>query len=96
MTDEQGGRPPAVRTFHIPEFLAMRRLREMMGIRGDGTTPEDSARRALYLVLSDLLRLMGELKRAVESGRRCRVVDQPQPAEPGTLHIKLKIEVDRS
>lgn len=86
---------PLPRTFHIPEHALLRRLREMVAIRGDGTTPEDSVRLALSRFVGDFLRLATELKRRVEAGERCRIVEVPQQAEPGTMLLKLKIEVER-
>jgi hypothetical protein len=67
----------------------------MVGIRGDGTTPEDSVRIAMSRMVSEFLRLATELKRRVEAGERCRIVEVPQQAEPGTMQVKLKIEVER-
>jgi hypothetical protein len=94
MTGKSDGIPPVPRTFHIPEHALLRRLREMVAIRGDGSTPEDSARIAVARFLSEFLRLAAELKRRVEAGERCRIVEVPQPPEPGTMHVKFKIELE--
>jgi hypothetical protein len=83
------------RTFHIPEHALLRRLRDMVGIRGDGTTPEDSARVALSRLLTEFLRLVTELKRRVEAGERCRIVEVPQEQQPGAMQLKLRIEAER-
>jgi hypothetical protein len=91
MTDEQGGRPPTLRTFHIPELRTLRQLREMTGIHGDGSTPEDSARRATHLITCEVLRFLGELKRRIERGERCRVVEVERAFEAGMLSFKFKI-----
>lgn len=91
MTDEQGGPPPTQRTFHIPEYRTLRLLREMTGIHGDGSTPEDSARRATHAVICEVLRFMGELKRRIERGERCRVIEVERAIEAGMLSVKLKI-----
>lgn len=94
--DQFGKGPPLPRTLHIPEHALLKRLRENAAIRGDGTTPEDSARVAISRLVGEFLRLAGELKRRVEAGERCRIVEVPQPAEPGTMHIKLRIKGDSS
>jgi hypothetical protein len=94
MTTKTEGRT-LPRTFHIPEHALLRRLREMVAIRGDGTTPEDSARAAASRLLTEFLRLAVELKRRVEAGERCRIVEVPQEPEPGAMQIKFRIEAER-
>lgn len=96
MSENREGQRPLPRTFHIPEHALLRRVREMAAIRGDGRTPEDSARFALWRLIGEFLRLASELKRRVEAGERCRIVEEPQPPELGAMHVKLKIEVERA
>jgi hypothetical protein len=64
----------------------------MTGIRGDGSTPEDSARLAIYRVTVELLKLAHELKRRVERGEGCRIVEVEQVSEVGVLQLKFRIE----
>lgn len=90
-TDGQEGRPSAVRTFHIPEYRTLRHLRDMTGIHGDGSAPEDSARRATHVITSEVLRFLGELKRRIERGERCRVVQVEHAFGAGILSLKFKI-----
>lgn len=89
-----GGTPP-IRTFRIPEHDLLKRLRDMATIRGDGSTPEASARLAIYRVTAELLRLLLELKRRVERGERCRVVEVEQTTELGEFSLRFKIETQR-
>lgn len=67
----------------------------MATIRGDGSTPEASARLAIYRVTAELLRLLLELKRRVERGERCRVVEVEQTTELGEFSLRFKIETQR-
>jgi hypothetical protein len=90
-----GTPPPPVRTFRIPEHELLKRLRDMAAIRGDGGTPEASARLAIYRATAEVLRLLLELKRRIERGERCRVVEVEQTSELGELSLKFKIETQR-
>ena len=88
----RGGLAAPPRTFNIPELPALKRLRDMAAVRGDRGTPEDSVRVTIYRLMIELLRLAGELKRRVERGERCRIVEVEQATAPATLHVKFKIE----
>jgi hypothetical protein len=63
----------------------------MTGIHGDGSAPEDSARRATHVIISEVLRFLGELKRRIERGERCRIVEVERAFEAGMLSLKFSI-----
>lgn len=92
--------PPSLPLRHellIPEFKTLRELRRVLGRGGlpalDKRTPEDSARIASFRAIEELCRVLGEYKRRVENGERCRLVEREHGSEPGRLHVEFVIEV---
>jgi hypothetical protein len=88
--------PGPVRFFTIPELRLLQELREALARGGmpppDKRTPEDSARIGAFRTVAELLHLFGRLKRRIEGGERCRLVEREHAREPGRLVIELVIE----
>jgi hypothetical protein len=88
--------PESVRVFAIPELRLLQELRAALARGGmsprDRRTPEDCARLALFRVEEEVLRLLGQFKRRIEGGERCRLVEKEHAQEPGRLVVELVIE----
>ncbi len=79
-----------------PEFAVLRQLRGTLARGGlpARRTPEDHARIAAFRTVAELLVLLDEYRRRVESGDRCRLVEREHDHKPGRLLIEVAIEVE--
>jgi len=81
-----------------PEFATLRDVRRALGKGGMPSqrtrSPECHARIAAFRALDELLSLLDEYGRRVESGDRCRLVEREHKHVPGRLHLELVIEVE--
>jgi hypothetical protein len=93
--------PPAVPPARlvIPEWETLRELRHVLARGGlplpHKRTAADSARIAAFRALTELLRLFEELRRRVEAGEHCYIVEREHDREHGRLVLELVIEVQR-
>jgi hypothetical protein len=80
----------------LPEHKALRELRTALsrGVlpRPAMRTAHDWARLAAFTAIVELLRVLDEFKRRVESGERCRLIALEQPCERGRVRIEIVIE----
>lgn len=88
---------PPRRVIAIPELKALRELRSALAFGGlpplARRTPEDSARIAAFRAIEELLHVLNQYRRRIESGERCRLVEREHGREPGRLLVELVIEV---
>jgi hypothetical protein len=89
-------RPVACNVARGPEFTALREVRSALGRGGlpspDQSTPQEQARLASFRTLEELLRILDEYRRRIESGERCRLVEREHERVPGQLLVELVIE----
>jgi hypothetical protein len=85
-----------VRIFAIPELRSLQTLRAALAIGGmpplDKRTAEDSARLGLFRLVEEALIFLGQFKRRIEGGERCRLVERERAREPGRFVVELVIE----
>ncbi|MFT3764713.1 MAG: hypothetical protein QM820_04230 [Minicystis sp.] len=80
----------------LPELRALRALRRDLARGGlpplSARTPEDHARIAAFRMLEELMSLLDQYRRRIESGERCRLAEREHGREAGRLLIELSIE----
>jgi hypothetical protein len=77
-----------------PEFGELRALRRKLGRGGlpSVRTPEDDARIAAYVLLSELLRGLDDFRGRVQRGERVRLAMREEPNPPGVIRAEFAIE----
>ena len=77
-------------------FRALRELRTEFGRGGlpplDRRTPEDDARIVAFFVLNETTHIFDQFRRAVEQGKRCRLVVNEHGRQLGKVVIEITIE----
>jgi hypothetical protein len=85
-----------VRIFAIPELRLLQELRAALARGGmpqlARRTPEDCARLGLFRLVEEALLFLGQFKRRIEGGERCRLVERERAREPGRFVVELVIE----
>ncbi len=86
----------SARALDVPEVAQLRQLRASLARGGmpRRRSAEDQARLAAFRTVDELLQVLDEYRRRLESGARCRLVEHEHGREPGRLLLELRIEQD--
>jgi hypothetical protein len=86
----------AVDVLAAPEFSTLRKLRRLFARGGlpphDSRSPEDDARIACFVVISDLLRVLEDFRQSIARGERVRLVVREQRTAAGWMRAEVAIE----
>src|SRR5262245_41773574 len=77
----------------IPGMRQLTDLRTLLAVGGLPVqrTPADDGRIAAFHAIAEMLRLLQEFKRRIESGEACRLVVEERSSTPGRLVLEIVI-----